>query len=56
MHSLRKSNHLKRKVAFMSMHGVDLRACILITFIMMILLWSLVMVAAGSNSNYPAGL
>ncbi|MDI6819033.1 MAG: hypothetical protein QMC87_06750 [Methanothermobacter thermautotrophicus] len=55
MHSLRKSNSIWRRLGHLAV-VVDLRSCLIISMVLMALLWGVISVAAGGNSNYPAGI
>ena len=55
MYSLKKSHSMRRRFLELLMY-VDLRSCVLIFLVMLLLLWWILTVAAGPNSNYPAGL
>jgi len=55
MHSLRRSNSIRRRVGQLVV-VVDLKACLIISAVLIALLWGVISVAAGCNSNYPAGI
>ncbi|WP_321211452.1 hypothetical protein [Methanothermobacter sp. DP] len=56
MHSLRKPNSIRRRFWLLTVAGVDPRSFILISVVISVVVWGLLMVAAGANSNCPAGV
>ncbi|MCG2827771.1 hypothetical protein [Methanothermobacter sp. K4] len=56
MHSLRKPNSIRRRFWLLTVAGVDPGSFILISLVLSVIVWGLLMVAAGTNSNCPAGV
>ncbi|MGB9838016.1 hypothetical protein [Methanothermobacter sp.] len=56
MHGLRKPNGIRRRFWLLTVAGVDPRSLILISLVLSVMVWGLLMVAAGANSNCPAGV